>query len=48
MSQSTESSKRISISPDFFCDGKFYVLTSTSLGGSHFTVIEISVVIKRE
>ncbi|MFN8577612.1 MAG: hypothetical protein U0354_12215 [Candidatus Sericytochromatia bacterium] len=30
-------SKRIPISPDFFCDGDGYVLTSSSLGNSNLT-----------
>jgi hypothetical protein len=42
MTKTNESSTRIPISPEFFCDGHFYVLTSTSLGGSSFTLSDIS------
>jgi hypothetical protein len=42
MTKTNESSTRIPISPEFFCDGHFYVLTSTSLGGSSFTPSDIS------
>ncbi|CAN1212349.1 DUF4261 domain-containing protein [Tumidithrix helvetica PCC 7403] len=42
MSKSIEPSIRIPISPEFFCDGGYYVLTSTSLGGGNFTPSEIS------
>ncbi|MGP1385983.1 MAG: hypothetical protein ACTS2F_20655 [Thainema sp.] len=34
MSQTVEPRQSIPIAPDFFCDGHYYVLTSSSLGGS--------------
>lgn len=42
MTKINKSNTRIPISPEFFCDGHFYVLTSTSLGGSSFTPPDIS------
>jgi len=42
MSQGLESRRAIPINPDFFCDGPYYVLTSTSLGGSNLSTEELS------
>ena len=45
MSEMMQPNLRIPISEDFFCDGKFYVLTSTSLGGSELTTKELSTIL---
>jgi hypothetical protein len=42
MSQSIEPSIRIPISSEFFCDGGYYVLTSSSLGGRNYTPSELA------
>lgn len=42
MSEMNATTMRMPINPEFFCDGKFYVLTSFSLGGSSFTTSEIA------
>lgn len=42
MAKSLEPSIRILMSAEFFCDGHYYVLASNSLGGSHFTPLELS------
>lgn len=39
---SEQTSKRIPISKEFFCDGPGYLLTSTSLGGSDLTAADVS------
>jgi hypothetical protein len=42
MSNIPESRQFIPISKDFFCDGHYYVLTSTSLGGSNIKPEELA------
>ncbi len=42
MAKSLEPSIRIPISPEFFCDGHYYVLTSSSLGESNYTPLELA------
>lgn len=38
-------SKIIRIAEDFFCDGHYYLLTSSSLGGSNFTAEAVSTIV---
>ncbi|VXD23390.1 hypothetical protein [Planktothrix paucivesiculata] len=42
MNQSKQSNIRIPISPNFFCDGHDYLLTSASLGGSNLEPTQLS------
>ncbi|HSM84445.1 MAG TPA: hypothetical protein VLS96_22350, partial [Nodosilinea sp.] len=42
MASSPPPRQSIPLAPDFFCDGHYYVLTSTSLGGSGLQPKELS------
>jgi hypothetical protein len=45
MSSPNAATRRLPISPHFFCDGACYLLTSASLGGSHLTPNQLSTTI---
>ncbi|NKB18807.1 MAG: hypothetical protein HC770_13675 [Pseudanabaena sp. CRU_2_10] len=46
MVQSIEPSIRIPMSSEFFCDGHYYVLTSSSLGESNYTPLELANILR--